>query len=175
MTRQRRHLGPWLIGGTLALAAAGCSSAPALQAKGPAVAPTPVMQTSHAAATPTHEPPGSLAPAGPAPSGLTKEAGEGDDQPAVTRLADAIGCEDLESQSHLPFVREQGSCRLDTEHVYILTFGSGADRDTYLNVGPHVVQGGYNVIGSDWVVHVENIDTAHTVQSELNGDIAPNQ
>jgi hypothetical protein len=52
----------------------------------------------------------------------------------------------------------------------MMTFGSTANRDTYLR-GTQVVEGGFNVVGPTWVVHVEDAATAQDLGSHLHGDV----
>jgi hypothetical protein len=120
--------------------------------------------------TSVSEAPNSLAPAGPAPGGVA-EAAEGEAPPAVAALASSLGCADLESQAHLAAVDAQATCRRGTERVYVMTFRSALDRDTYLTQGPQVVTGGFNVVGTTWVVHVETATTAQDVGAQLQGAV----
>jgi hypothetical protein len=125
-----------------------------------------------AAAHPT-SPPG-LAPAGPAPGGGgAGEADEESDVGAVSHIADLIGCEDRESQQHLPMVSQQLSCRRGIERVYVMAFDSFTNRDAYLASGAQVVTGGYNVVGPTWVVHVESQQTANELQQQRGGAVQP--
>jgi hypothetical protein len=112
-----------------------------------------------------------LAPAGPAPGGVVKEAGEEHDLGSVSQIADSIGCEDVEGQQHLPVVSQQLSCRRGVERLYVMSFDSWTNRDAYLSAGPQVVTGGFNVVGPTWVVHVETQQTADEVQQKLQGEV----
>lgn len=109
-----------------------------------------------------------LAPAGPAPGG-TSPVDEGEEQPTVAALAAAVGCVELEPQTHVPSVDEQVSCRRGTERAYLLTFRSTADRDVYLTRGPQVVTGGFTVIAATCVVHVASEGTARAFATRLRG------
>ena len=119
--------------------------------------------------TSVSEAPNSLAPAGPASGGVAEAEGEA--PPAVAALASSLGCADLESQAHLAAVDAQATCRRGTERVYVMTFRSALDRDTYLTQGPQVVTGGFNVVGATWVVHVETATTAQDVGAQLQGSV----
>jgi len=119
-------------------------------------------------------PPGSLAPAGPAPGGYSSaEEDAFGEQPIAARLADSVGCADLEVQEHLPAVSEQVSCRRGIDRVYVLTFVSPANRDTYLSAVRPVVPGGWNVIGPSWVLHVETQSLATGIQQQIGGSTHP--
>jgi len=123
------------------------------------------------AAPPPH---GSLAPAGPAPGGYSRaEEDAFGEQPIAARLADSVGCADLEVQEPLPAVSEQVSCRRGTDRVYVLTFDSPANRDTYLHAVRPVVPGGWNIIGPTWVLHVETQSMATEVQRQIGGSANP--
>jgi hypothetical protein len=98
------------------------------------------------------------------------EAAE-DQPPAVASLASSLGCEELESQEHLPVVDSQATCRRGTERVYLMTFRSAVDRDTYLTQGPQVVEGGFNVVGPTWVLHVDEATTAQDLGGQLHGAV----
>lgn len=116
--------------------------------------------------------PNSLAPAGPAPGGGTHEE-EGEDDPAAAAIATSVGCVETETQAHVPSVDQQLSCRRGTEHVYVMTFRSTTDRDTYLTREPQVIPGGFNVVGQTWVVHVEAPATANTLATQLRAALRP--
>ena len=108
-----------------------------------------------------------LAPAGPAPGGAPAE--EGEEETGAVRLADAVDCVDVEPQEPLPAVREQLSCRRGLDRVYVLTFSTPTDRDTYLGTDSPVVPGGWNVVGPSWVLNVEPREAALGMQRRLGG------
>jgi hypothetical protein len=96
-------------------------------------------------------------------------AEEGSNQPVAAAVARSSGCAEIESQAHLPVVDQQFSCRRGTEHAYVMTFRTTANRDAYLTRGPQVVSGGFNVVGPTWVVHVESASTAGALGTQLGG------
>src|SRR4051812_13449966 len=84
-----------------------------------------------APSTPPSVAPDSLAPAGPAPGGGPAEA-EDHLSAQLTSLVSSLGCEDVETQSHLAAVESQITCRSGTERLFMMTFRSSLDRDLYL-------------------------------------------
>jgi hypothetical protein len=96
---------------------------------------------------------------------------EVNEHPAVAALAGPAGCEELETQAHIAAVESQFTCRRGTERLYLMTFRTAADRDTYLEQGPQVVPGGFNVVGPTWVVHVETAAIAETLADQLQGAV----
>jgi hypothetical protein len=161
----QRAVVPAAVLGLLFLATTACARAghPESATAAPAAASGPATAAPSAA---------HLAPAGPAPGGVVKED-DGKDQPVASALGDSAACADMESQQHLPVVDEQVSCRRGTERLYVLTFRNTTDRDTYLTAGPQVVGGGFNVVGSTWVLHVEMSQTAATLATQLHGTVRP--
>jgi hypothetical protein len=114
--------------------------------------------------------PDSLAPAGPAPGGGPGEA-EDHLNAQLTSLVSSLGCDDVETQSHLAAVDSQITCRSGTERLFMMTFRSSLDRDNYLTQGPQVVDGGFNVVGPTWIVHTESATTAQHLGGQLNGAV----
>lgn len=158
-----------VVGAIVFLGAAACgtqgarvAAAPSTAQAGGTAAQTP--SSTGATSTPEHV---DLAPAGPAPGGPGDED-EGEKFPIAAALALKVGCEDLESQAHVPAVSEQLSCRLGVEHVYVITFRTAADRDSYLR-GQQVVSGGFNVVGPTWVLHLEDPASSTAVARQLGG------
>ena len=181
-----RLVAPWgfALVCTSAVLLGGCSSGAASdtasaarqgQATGSPVPADVAAVNAAAAATGGASPavaPDSLAPAGPAPGGVVVEEESGEPSSA-SKIADSIACVEMESQEHQPSVEEQTSCRRGVDRVYISTFTTAANRDTYLREGPQVVPGGWNVVGENWVVHVESESTANEVQAQLQGSVQP--
>ena len=160
----------------LAIGASGCSAgegaSPAASlhsGDGPAPTASHGISAAPVGATAT----GGLAPAGPAPGGPGEEGeGEGAQVPFAAALARDIDCADFEPQAHVAAVDEQLSCRRGVDRVYVMTFRSTTDRDTYLS-GAKVVSGGFDVVGPTWVVHLADAPVAESVATRLGGSVRP--
>ncbi len=105
-------------------------------------------------------------------SGTTDAYEEPPDKAPAARLARSIDCIDYERQQHSPLVSSQGTCRIGIHRVYVQTFGSRERRDLYVRRGPAVEAGGINVMGSRWIVHVDDRKLARSVQADVGGRLA---
>jgi hypothetical protein len=111
-------------------------------------------------------------------SGSSERPGFHEDEGKLGRtpaadLARTLGCPDFEPQERAPGVAAQVSCGLNGHLVYVQTFTSSHVPKKYVQGGPGPTPTGADVIGPDWIVHVDDASYAPTVQAELGGQIVP--
>jgi hypothetical protein len=137
--------------GTLVLSAlltAGCASRPA---------------TGSAAAAPA---------ASKAAAVVEEDEGELGRTPAAM-LAKTLGCIDYEPQETPHGVASQGTCRIDTHRIYVQAFKSATIPKKYVQGGPGPEPSGVDLIGTNWIVHVDDVSFAPEVQTRIGGKLVP--
>jgi hypothetical protein len=88
-------------------------------------------------------------------------------------LAKSLGCIDYEPQEMPHGVASQGTCRIDTHRIYVQGFKSAKIPRKYVQGGPGPKPVGADVLGPNWIVHVDDAGFAPEVQKRLGGTVVP--
>ena len=101
-----------------------------------------------------------------------------DDEGALGRtpaaaLATTLGCPDFEPQERAPGVDAQVSCGIGSQRIYVQTFKGAHALKRYVQGGPGPQPVGADVIGSNWIVHVDDASYAAVVQATVGGTVVP--
>jgi hypothetical protein len=117
-------------------------------------------------------------PAAPAPTASKTPGRFYDDEGKLGRtpaavLAKTIGCVDLEPQERAPGVAAQVTCGINGHRIYVQTFNWARIPKKYVQGGPGPKPTGVDLLGSNWIVHVDESSFAPTVQAKVGGEIVP--